>query len=153
MNYGITDLSLFEPLANPDDREGTAYFELHPEELPGDCACWLPGSFFVSDAAFNFFAGCFHFASESFDYFSFQRFGEAEIDLLLQDMDRFLQSIAVEPTRELVYSRSALTFSPDIWSGLAVQDLAPAVYQCGEKMRTFIQARTKDSKCLWVLGM
>lgn len=153
MSYRIEDLSLFEPLSNPEDREGTSYFELHPKELPRPHACWLPGLLFVRDAAFDFFAECFHSASETFDYFSFERFGEAEIDRLVQEFERFLRDIAAEPTRELLFSRYASIFTPDIWLEVETQDLAPAVYQCGENMRSFVQSNTKESKCLWVLGM
>ena len=153
MSYHIEDLSLFEPLSNPEQRDGTSYFELHPKELPRPHVCWLAGSFFVKDAAFDFFAECFHSASESFDYLSFQRFGEAEIDRLLQEFQSFLQCIAVAPTRECLFSRYASIFTLDIWSEIETQDLAPAVYQCGEKMRSFVQSNTRESKCLWVLGM
>lgn len=127
MSYRLEDLSIFEPLSNPEDREGTSYFEFHPKELPRPHACWLLGSFFVRDAAFDFFAECFHSASESFDYFSFERFGEAEIDRLLQELDSFLQGIAAEPNRELLFSRYASIFTPDIWAEIEIQDLAPAV--------------------------
>jgi hypothetical protein len=127
MSYCIKDLSLFEPLLNPEEREGTAYFELHPKELPRPHACWLVGSFFVRDAAFDFFAECFHSASESFDYFSFQRFGEAEIDRLLQEVQSFLQDIAGAPSRKLLFSRYASIFTTDIWSEIETQDLAECV--------------------------
>ncbi len=32
---------------------------------------------------------------------------------------------------------------PDIWTEVETKDLAPAVHQCGEKMREFIQSNTK----------
>ena len=100
-----------------------------------------------------FFAECFHSASESFDYFSFQRFGEAEIARLIQELGVFIHSLATEPTRKLLFSRYASIFTPDIWSGVETEDLALAVHECGEKMCTFVQSNTKESKCLWVLGM
>ncbi len=153
MSYGIVDLSVFAPLSGPEARDGTSYFEFHPKELPRPHACWLPGSFLVRDAAFDFFAECFHAASESFDYFSFQRFGEAEIGRLIQELGNFLDGIVTEPTREFLFSRYASIFTPDIWAEVETKDLAPAVRQCGEKMRDFIQSNTKESKCLWVLGM
>jgi len=153
MSYGIEDLSAFVPLSRPEARDGTSYFEFHPKELPRPHACWLQGSFFVRDSAFDFFAECFHAASEPFDYFSFQRFGEAEIERLIQELGAFLDGIATEPTRELLFSRYASIFTPDIWTGVETKDLVPAVRQCGEKMREFIQSNTKESKCLWVLGM
>lgn len=153
MSYRAEDLSLFEPLANPSARDGTSYFELHPKELPRPHACWLPGSFFVRDAAFDFFAECFYSASESFDYFSFQRFGEPEIARLTQELDRFLRDVASEPSRKQLFSRYASIFTADIWSEIEPQVLAPAVCKCGGKMRAFVQSATRKSKCLWVLGM
>ncbi len=153
MSYGIEDLSVFAPLPGPEARDGTSYFEFHPKELPRPHACWLPGSFFIRDAAFDFFAECFHAASESFDYFSFQRFEEAEIERLVQELRAFLDDVATKPTRELLFSRYASIFTQDIWIAVETKDLAPAVRQCGEKMCEFIQSNTKESKCLWVLGM
>lgn len=153
MSYCIEDLSLFEPLSDPEGRDGTAYFELHPKELPRPHACWLPGSFFVRDAAFDFFAECFHTASNSFDYYSFQRFGEPEIERLLQELNTFLHGIVTEPSRELLFSRYASIFTAQIWSEVETKSLAPAVLRCGEKMRSFVQSTTKESKCLWVMGM
>lgn len=153
MSYGIEDLSVFEPLSGSADRDGTSYFELHPKELPRPHACWLPGSFFVRDAAFDFFAECFRSASESFDYFSFQRFGEVEIERLIQELSYFVHGIATAPKRELLFTRFASIFAPDIWAGVETKDLAPAVHACGEKMRAFVQSNTEESKCLWVLGM
>jgi hypothetical protein len=153
MAYGTNDLAMFEPLTDPLARVGTAYFELHPKELPRPLACWLPGSFFLRDAAFDFFTECFHSANESFDYFSFQRFGEAEIARLLHELERFLRETAADPTRELLFSRYASIFTPDIWSAVETPRLVSAVRTCGENMRSFVLTATQESKCLWVLGM
>ncbi|MGL4233117.1 MAG: hypothetical protein ACRDAM_19445 [Casimicrobium sp.] len=153
MSYSLEHLSLFEPLADPNSRDGTAYFELHPRELPEPHACWLEGSFFLRDAAFDFFAECFHSADESFDYFSFQRFGERDIDRLLAALQEFLQELESQRTREVAFSRYASLFTVDIWSDVDTAALAHAVLDCGNKMRGFIASNTRDSKCLWVLGM
>ena len=147
------DLSLFEPLTSPEARDGTSYFELHPKELPRPHSCWLPGSFFVSDVAFDFFAKCFHSASESFDYYAFQRFGEPEIARLAQELDGFLCDIEVAPSRERLFSRHLSIFTPAVWSDIEQQALAHAVRQCGKKMLSFVQSTTQESQCLWVLGM
>ena len=153
MNYSIDDLSLFDSLASPDEREGTAYFELYPKELPYPNACWLPDSFFIRDAAFDFFSECFQSASKSFDYFSFQRFREPEISRLIQELDIFLRDLSIEPSREKLFSRYASIFTSDIWAQVDDQILLPAIRGCGERMGAFVQSATRESKCLWVLGM
>lgn len=153
MTYRLEHLALFEPLTRPDACKGTLYFELHPRELPHAVACWLPGSLFVKDAAFDFFAGCFHTASASFDYFSFQRFGAEEITRLNHALDGYLNGLTHEPTRERLFCGYESVFDADIWSAIDTPALSAAVRRCGETMRTFIRTRTKKSKCLWVLGM
>lgn len=153
MSYTTTDLTLFAPLLRPEERDGSAYFELHPNELPHPHACWLHGSFFLQDAAFDFFSECFHAASESFDYFSFQRFGEIEIDRLLIEIDSFLDDISDNPSRERLFSRYASIFTAEIWDDLETSVLVPIVHECGDKMRTFVKLKTRETKCLWVLGM
>jgi hypothetical protein len=153
MSYRLEDVSFFEPLTDPEMREGTSYFELHPKELPTPHACWLVGSFFLKDAAFDFFAECFHSADENFDYFFFQRFGEHEIDRLLKALDEFLEELSGQPTRETVFSRYASLFTMDIWADVDTSTLARAVQKCGDEMRRFIVSSTRNSKCLWVLGM
>lgn len=153
MSYSIDDLSLFDSLASPDEREGTAYFELYPKELPYPNACWLPDSFFIRDAAFDFFAECFHSASKSFDYFSFQRFGAPEISRLIHELDIFLRDLSIETSREKLFSRYASIINSGIWSQVDSQILLPAVRGCGERMVAFVQSTTRESNCLWVLGM
>ena len=60
MGYTADDLVLFEPLFEVSQRDGTAYFEFHPAELPKTKACWLPGSLLLRNAAFDSFAECFY---------------------------------------------------------------------------------------------
>jgi hypothetical protein len=153
MSYGQQDLWMFVPLSNPADRVDTSYFEFHPNEILELPACWLEGSLIIKDAAFDFFSECFHSASESFDYFAFQRFGEAEIARLLSEIDSFLGDIEGEPSREKVFSRYASLFTLDIWSEIDTQVLADRVRDCGVALRSFICAKTQASKCLWVMGM
>jgi hypothetical protein len=153
MSYSLEHLSFFEPPTDSNSRDGTAYFELHPKELPEPHACWLAGSFFLRDAAFDFFAECFHSAHESFDYFSFQRFGEREIDRLLNALEGFLHELESQPSRDVVFSRYASLFTVDIWADVDTSALASAVFKCGNDMQRFVASKTRDSKCLWVLGM
>jgi len=55
MGYATHDLDVFRLLRSKEQLEGTAYFELHPGELPEPFACWLEGSLFLKDAGFDFF--------------------------------------------------------------------------------------------------
>jgi hypothetical protein len=153
MSYDNQALEMFTPLTNAADREGSCYFEFHPNEVSKPYACWLKGSLLVKDAAFDFFAECFHSASESFDYFGVERFAEVEISRLLREIDSFLLDIEGEPSREKVFSRYASMFTLDIWSEIDTQVLASRVRDCGASMRSFIHAKTQESKCLWVMGM
>lgn len=153
MGYAATDLKVFKPLFDPGELEGTSYFELHPKELPRTNACWLPGSFFLRDAGFDFFAECFYCASPAFDYFSFQRFGQAEIVALLSELEAFVDDLRGEPVRAKVFSKYSSIFTPDIWSAVPTEPLKSSVIQTGTAMLTFVKQETARSECLWVLGM
>ena len=153
MSYCADDLVLFEPLLDPQRREGSCYFELHPSELPRKHACWLPGSFFLRDAAFDFFAECFHKADEDFDYFAMQRLGQNEIYALCKELAQFNAEVEAMPTREVVFSRYASLFGKDVWSEIDAGVLADAISKSGRQLLDFITRNTKESKCLWVLGM
>lgn len=153
MGYSSEDLGLFEPLLDPSAREGTAYFELHPKELPEPYACWLAGSLLLQDAAFDFFAGCFRAAYPSFDYFSFQRFGREEISALCLEMASYIAQLGPDVSRDPLFSRYESIFSRDIWAEVPTTPLAAAIKACGEQTLSFITANTKESGCLWVLGM
>ncbi len=132
---------------------GSHYFELHPNELPTPTSCWLPGSLFVRDAAFDFFANCFHGASETFNYFSFQRFATNEIDYLKVMLDSYLKDIKHDTARGQLFSRYASVVDCAVWDDIDTKALTAAVYQCGQTMRGFIELHTRRSQCLWVLGM
>lgn len=153
MSYTNNDLCVFEPLLDPAKREGTAYFELHPKELPRVNACWLPGSLFLRDAALDFYAECFHGASESFDYFSFERFGQKGIERLIGELSSFQNSLNAHPDREQLFSKYTSLFKLDIWSEVDTSSLLSAVQKTGGQLMTFIKTETKESQCLWVLGM
>jgi len=153
MSYSEADLSLFEPLADPSQRESSSYFEFHPKDLPRVHACWLAGSFFIRDAAFDFFSECFHRAQPDFDYFATQRFGEAQIEALCQELEAYLAAIEAAPTRGILFSRYSSIFDDTVWSEVEVQPLASAVTMCGKRLLEFITQNTRESNCLWVLGM
>src|SRR6185369_5636932 len=108
--YTKEDLIVFEPLYDPAARNGTAYFELHPYELPKTNACWLPGSMFLRDAAFDFFVECFQSASESFEYFSFVRFRSRDISHLIKELNIYLDTLKTTPTREQLFAKYASIF-------------------------------------------
>jgi hypothetical protein len=153
MSYSQADLSLFEPLDDPAKRQSTSYFEFHPKQLPRTHACWLPGSFFIRDAAFDFFSECFHKAQPDFDYFATQRLSESEISALCRELEAYLSALAATPTEEVLFSRYASIFDNGIWAHVEVQPLTSAVSTCGRRLLNFITENTRESKCLWVLGM
>jgi hypothetical protein len=153
MSYTEEDLVVFEPLFDLSKRDGTAYFEFHPAELPEPNACWLPGSLLLRDAAFDFFAECFHRTKHSFDYFSFVRFGSGDIKRLIDELTIYLAPLKAAPTRQHLFSNYASIFSDDIWSGVSTELLADAILSAGTTLRRFVRSETKESGCLWVLGM
>ncbi len=156
MGYTIDDLGLFEPRFDPAALKGTSYFELHPKEVPAEHSCWLPGSLFLQDAAFDFFTTCFQSANQSFDHFSFMRFGEIEIERVIIELDVFLNVLVTNPSRTQVFANYASIFSQDsqdIWSGIDTVALVRSVRTTGQQMRDFIQSNTRQTKCLWILGM
>ena len=89
MTYSLEDLSAFTPLLDPEKRESTSYIELHPAELPGPHSYWLLGSFLLKDSAFDFFTESFYCADHDFDYYSFQKLDEFEIQALTSDIASF----------------------------------------------------------------
>lgn len=116
--------------------------------------CWLEGSMFLRDAAFDFFAECFHSASDSFDYFSFVRFGPLEITRLIEELATFTGSLKCgTSTREELFSRYASLVTKEIWADVPTKALTSAVVRTGEELGTFVRERTEETKCLWVLGM
>lgn len=154
MRYNPSDLGLFKLLRDPAQRDGTAYFEFHPAELPEPRACWLDGSLLMRDAAFDFFAGCFQAALPTFDYFAFSRFGEGDIARLLAELDAYLASVESNVTPlDALFARYASVFTQDIWADIEPTILAPVVAVAGHALRTYIAEQTRDSRCLWVLGM
>ena len=153
MSYTSDDLVLFEPLFDLSRRDGTAYFEFFPAELPELNACWLPGSLLLRDAAFDFFFECFHRTKRSFDYFSFVRFGPRDIRGLIDELTVYLTTLKAGPTRQQLFSNYASLMSENIWSGVPTQPLAGAVLNAGTILRRFVRSETKESGCLWVLGM
>jgi len=153
MTYSPEDLSVFIPLLDPEKREGTSYIELHASELPEPHSCWLYGSFFLRDSAFDFFTESFYLADPDFDYYSFQKLTESEIHVLTSDISSFIELLRINPTRETIFSRYNSLFRKDIWQGIPTDTLASAIISCGEQILNFISQETQKSKILWVLGM
>lgn len=108
---------------------------------------------FLRDAAFDFFVECFHSASEAFDYFSFVRFGPRDISRLIDELSIYLDSLKTAPTREQLFAKYSSIFDDEIWSGVATQPLAEKVLNAGKELRRFVSSKTKESGCLWILGM
>jgi hypothetical protein len=153
VKYTAADLHVFSVAVTPAACVGSHYFELHPNELATPTSCWLSGSLFVRDAAFDFFADCFHGASETFNYFSFQRFGPTEIDTLKVMLDNYLKNIKFDTARGQLFSRYASVVDSAVWDDIDTKTLTASVYQCGQIMSGFIELHTRRSECLWVLGM
>ena len=153
MGYKSNDLGIFVPVRDKQRLEGTAYFELHPGELPKRFACWLPGSLFVKDAAFDFFVTSFEHANPKFDYFAFERFSRAQIDVLLGELATFTSELVPECSREVVFSRYSSIFPPDIWDDVGTEILRSSVVRAANEMTSFIRGSCDKDECLWVLGM
>lgn len=153
MGYGVQDLDVFVLQRDKDRLDGTAYFELHPGELPEPMACWLPGSLFVKDAAFDFFVGCFERANSRFDYFAFERFEREQVDLLRQELSNLIPDLTPGCSREALFSRYNSLFGTRIWDGLDTEDLRQAVVRTAEGISSFIEGARAEGQCLWVLGM
>lgn len=144
---------MFALMESSLEREGTSYFEFHPRELPTEHACWLPESMYLKDAAFDFYAECFHRADPDFDYFSFQRFDRRTIAVLSEELSIFTQSLNSTASRETLFSRYSSLFSTAIWSDVKTEYLVPRVRETGTALNKFIRDHTESSGCLWVLGM
>lgn len=153
MGYTLADLDVFVPLTVEDPRDGTAYIELHPRERASDHECWLEGSMLVRDAAFDFFVECFHAADPDFDYFAFQRLCAVDIQRLATNLQTFLSGLSSGVDRTFLFSNYNSLFGTEIWDELETSTLAPAVRNCGERMQRFVADQTRDTQCLWVLGM
>ena len=153
MTYTSADLALFKPLSQAQERVGTAYFEFHPKDLTEPNACWLPGSLLLQDAAFDFFAECFHRADPDFDYFSFQSYDTEGIWRICSELQGFVDSLSALPSRSVLFSRYSSLFKEQIWAEVATEKLAPSVRICGAELLELIRAQTLQSQRLWVLGM
>ena len=153
MTYTAEHLSFFIPLTDKSKCDGTAYIELYPADRSEDDPCWLDGSLFVKDAAFDFVTECFYGANQDFDYFAFVRFSPSQIVRLLQEIRSFGSELSGNPGRNVVFSRYSSLFSRDTWSEVPEAELARRLHSLLIDMEQFIAAKTAKSKCLWVLGM
>jgi hypothetical protein len=153
MKPTTANLVWFTPLIDSSRCADTAYFELHPKELPTPDASWLPGSLFVKDAAFDFFAQCFAFANESFDYFAYQRYDATQIEALKVALDDYLKDIKYDTAHGQLFSRYASVVNRSAWDDVDPKALTASVYQCGQTIRAFVELHSRTSPCLWVLGL
>jgi hypothetical protein len=153
MGYRPEDIDLFALIRDKTRLEGTAYFELHAGELPEPEACWLEGSLFIRDAAFDFFVECFHRSNPGFDYFAFERFEPPQIELLIEELSLLLSELAPRCSRDVVFSRYNSLFDRKIWDGVDTEALRSAVVSASEGILTFTRQARSDNRCMWVLGM
>jgi hypothetical protein len=153
MGYTPQDLDVFLALRDQEQLKGTAYFELHPGDLPEPFACWLPGSLFMKDAGFDFFVACFERANPSFNYFAFEKFEASQIAALLDHLLGFVVELTLERSRDVVFSRYNSVFTADIWDGVGTQELRAAVLVGAQELAAFIRESCPGNRCLWVLGM
>ena len=154
MGYRSKDIDLFAVIRDKTRLEGTAYFELHAGELPEPTACWLEGSLFIRDAAFDFFVECFHRSNPAFDYFGFERFDPQQIELLLEELFSLVSELTPGSSREVVFSRyNSLLFDRQIWDAVDTEALRSAVVSAIEGISIFIHQARSEKRCMWVLGM
>jgi hypothetical protein len=153
MAYSDCDLALFAILRRTSDLDGTAYFELHPGEVPEPFACWLEGSIFIRDAGFDFVADCFARANSKFDYFAFERFDAAQLETLSGELGSFLQVLEPGCQRDTVFARYESLFSREVWKDVATDPLREAVSRATVSILEFVQQTRAAQKPLWVMGM
>ena len=153
MGYTSENLDVFILQQDKNRLEGTAYFELHPGELPEPLACWLPGSAFVRDAAFEFLVACFERANPNFNYFAFERFDTEQVDRLIRELVDLVQELAPGCSRDTVFSRYNSLFKKEIWDGVDTELLRTAVAKNAEEVAEFVRSSRLENPCLWVLGM
>jgi hypothetical protein len=153
VRYAKSDLEVLRVLREKDQLRGTAYFELHPDELPKPFACWLDGSIFIRDAGFDFFVECFRAASDAFDYFGFARFDSIQIESLIRNLSAFSASIEASCSRDVVFGRYNSNFTRDSWDAVETEDLRVPVKETATQLLAFVRAAQFAGKPLWVLGM
>jgi hypothetical protein len=154
MPYAEGDLSLLDLFYDVKDLEGTAYFELHPGELPSNSACWLRGSLFIRDAGFDFFEKCFQQANPAFDYYSFVRFDPGHVARLKEALSTLVGTLESDlPSRTAVFSCYVSLLPAALWDVVELETLCKAVRLTGTGILDFLQKRVGPSTPLWVLGM
>jgi hypothetical protein len=153
MQFDDERLSLFTPITDRALLKGTTYFELHQGELPRRNACWLEGSLFITDAAFNFFEGCFEKAINGFDYFSFNRVTPMEVEKLDEEVTHFLATLNGMKQRETIFSRNLWDNAFEIWRPVGTDVLQKAVLNCGKAIRDYVSETRRNRVALHVLGL
>jgi len=153
MTYSKEALSLFAILRDTTALDGTAYFELHPGEIPEPFACWLEGSIFIRDAGFDFLVECFCRANPKFDYFAFERFDLAQLDNVSAELSAFLSMLVPGCQREAVFANYGSLFSREIWKDVPTEPLRDALSGATASVLEFVQLTRTEHESLWVLGM
>jgi len=153
MAYSEEDLGLFAILRDSRHLDGTAYFELHPGEIPEQFTCWLQESIFIRDAGFDFLVECFCRANPRFDYFEFVRFDLSQLEGLSAELSAFLKTLASGCRRDIVFTNYQSLFSRELWKNVPTESLPEAVSQATARLLEFVQQTRAEQKPLWVLGM
>ena len=153
MTYSEDDLDLFAIVRDKQDLDGTAYFELHPGEVPEPIDFWLEGSIFIRDAGFDFVVHCFSRANPKFDYFASERFSSAHLDALSLELNAFLQTLQPGCPRDAVFATYESIWSRDIWKEVGTEPLRDAVSRMTAGIRDFVERSREERRPLWVLGM
>lgn len=151
--YTSEDLDAFRLLHDKEHLDGTAYFELHPGELPEPYACWLDGSLFVRDAGFDFFVGCFHAANSKWDYFESEPFDTAQSRVLAQEIGAFAATLTTGSGRDAIFARYGSPFGRDMWAEVDTDMLRGAVQEAASGLEDWIRNVQRSGEVLWVLGM
>jgi len=71
----------------------------------------------------------------------------------VRELNIYLDKLKTTPTREQLFAKYASIFDNEIWSGVATQPLAENVLNAGKTLRRLVRSKTKESACLWILGM
>ncbi len=151
--YTNQDLEVLGLLHDKEHLDGTAYFELHPGELPEPYACWLDGSLFMRDAGFDFFVECFQAANPKWDYFESEPFDAAQLGLLIENIGTFAATLSNGCDRDAVFARYGSPFGKEMWAEVETDLLRRAVLEAASGLKTWIRNVQHSGEVLWVLGM
>ena len=153
MSFSEGDLHLLDLVFDLKSLKGTAYFELHPGDLPSKSPVWLPGSLFMRDLGFDFFVQCFAEANPAFDYFGFERFDPGQVARLTATLSAFAAGLQRGATRETVFSFFNPMLPPSSWDTVNTESLREALRSSAAGILGFLHERVRPTDSLWVMGI